>query len=377
MNEQIASLILAQLAASKLSLTDVVRLYLEAGTAEAVMQNRMDIRAIIPHSTDKIVDLMRGDMSYMQKRAEEELQWCENNKVQVLTYCDENYPSRLRNCHDAPLVLFKRGKADLNAQRVINIVGTRKCTPYGQDVIAKIVRELHDMSPNIIIASGLAYGVDISAHRAALQNDMVTVGVVAHGQDTLYPQLHRNEANKMAVGNGAVITEYFRGTRPEARNFLQRNRIIAGISDATLVVESASHGGGLVTARIAMDYGREVMAVPGPVNSEFSEGCNNLIRDHKAALISSAKDIMDLMGWQDEMIMQKARSNGIERDMFVELTDEEKRIAEVLKKNGDEMINNLTVATGMQISAISSALFSMEMKGVVKAMAGGKYHLVM
>lgn len=377
MNEHIASIILAQMTMTRLSLNDAVTLRNAAGSALTVMENKGDIRAILPHSTDKIVELMRSDLSALQRRAEEEMEWCASKNVKVLAYGDEDYPERLRHCPDAPLVLFVRGTADLNASRVIDIVGTRKCTPYGQDVIASIVRELHEKSPSTVIVSGLAYGVDIAAHRAALHNGMRTVGVVAHGQDTMYPSLHRKEANEMALGNGGVVTEYLRGTISEPRNFLQRNRIIAGMSDATIIVESAAHGGGLVTARIANEYNREVMAVPGPVNSEFSAGCNNLIRDNKAALITSAQDILNLMGWENETTMEKMRHNGIARDMFLELNDTEKKIADTLKQLGDAIPNAIANTAGMPISVVSSALFAMEMKGVVKSLAGGKFHLVM
>lgn len=242
-------LTLSLLATGRLSLSDAVTLYETAGSVASVLENRKDIRSIIPDASDSLVELMSGDLSAYERRAEEEIAWCEHNKVRILTIADEDYPNRLRHTHDAPLAIFVRGKANLNAPHIIDIVGTRKCTPYGHDVINNIVKDLATLCPDIIITSGLAYGVDIFSHRAALANGLSTVGVVAHGQDTLYPSLHRNDANRMVLGNGAVLTEYFHGARPEARNFLQRNRIIAGLSDATIIIESASHGGGLVTTR--------------------------------------------------------------------------------------------------------------------------------
>ena len=373
--EQTASLILSLLATGPLSLQDAARLYESAGSACAVLEQRSDIRQIVPEASDKLVEVMQRDLSAYEKRVEEEQQWCEKNSVRILTIADADYPERLRSCHDAPLVLFSRGRADLNAPHIIDIVGTRKCTPYGQDFIATMVKDLTALCPDIMIVSGLAYGIDITAHRAALQNNIPTIGVVAHGQDTLYPQLHRNEANRMVLGNGAVLTEYFRGTRPEARNFLQRNRIIAGLSDATIVVESAGHGGGLVTARISQDYGRDVFALPGNITSPVSEGCNNLIRDNKAQLITSASDLICCMGWKDASKLAKARSAGIERQMFVDLSPTEQQLVDALK-NGDLQLNVIAMNTSLPISVVTATLFSLEMKGVVKSLSGNTYHLI-
>ncbi len=376
MTEQTASLTIALLAAGKLSLHDAVTLYEAAGSACGVMEHRMDIRAVVPDAADSLAELLKGDLSAYVGRAEEELEWCAEKGVKVLAYADKAYPCRLRNCHDAPLALFVRGECDLNTAHIINIVGTRQCTPYGRDVTESIVRDLKTLCPDVVIVSGLAYGIDIAAHRAALRNGIATVGVVAHGQDRLYPQLHRTEANKMVTGGGAVVTEYCRGTRPEARNFLQRNRLIAGMCDATVVVESAAHGGGLVTARLAQDYGREVFAIPGPVNAEYSKGCNNLVRDNKAALITSADDMVSAMMWQDAAKADKARKQGIERTLFPELTADEQRIVDALKQHGDSQTNVLVMHTGLPISTIVSQLFSLEMKGVVTSLSGNAFHLI-
>lgn len=238
------------------------------------------------------------------------------------------------------------------------------------------MKDLKAVCPSVVIVSGLAYGVDISAHRAALNNDIVTVGVVAHGHDRIYPSLHRNEADKMIMGSGAIVTEFFHGTPPEARNFLQRNRIIAGMSDATVIVESASHGGGLYTTRLAADYNREVFAVPGPVNAEYSQGCNNLIRDNKAALITSAADLMKSMMWEKEENVENMREQGIERDLFPSLSQQEQTIVEALREHGDSQSNMLATYTGLPISVIVSSLFTLEMKGVIMPLAGNTYHLI-
>lgn len=367
---------LAAMAGGKLTLTDCKTLWDEAGSARAVMENRHDIRAILPSASERLTELLSSDLDFYCRRAEEEQEWAERNKVRIVLAGQAEYPTRLSGCLDAPLALFTRGGADYNARQVLSIVGTRKVTPYGQDVISAMVKELKEACPSLLIISGLAYGVDIAAHRAAMANDMATVGVVAHGQDTLYPSLHRTDANRMVTGCGGVVTEFFRGTRPEARNFLQRNRIIAGMGDATLVVESAERGGSLVTARIANEYGREVMAVPGPVNAELSKGCNELIRCNKASLVSSASDILELMQWENEAVLEKARRQGIERSIFPDLSREEEELIENMKRMGDSKVNDLAVTTGMPVNKVSSLLFALEMKGMVKAMAGNIFHLI-
>ena len=363
MTETTAAIILAQLTLNRVSLVDVKSIYDETGSAVAVL--------------DRMKETVKGvDYGSLEKRAEQEQQWCANNKVQILLISDERYPQRLSHCSDAPLVLFNRGQMDFNTQHVVAIVGTRKCTTYGQDCIDSIVNGLHQMIPDLAIVSGLAYGVDITAHRAAMRNEIPTAGVVAHGQDMLYPASHRTEANKMVLGQGAVLTEYLSGIRPEARNFLQRNRIIAGMCDAVIVPESAERGGSLATARLAMEYGRDVFAVPGAVNAEYSKGCNNLIRDNKAALITSAKDVADAMGWQMETELQDARRKGIERSLFVELTPNEQTIVDALTKNGDMQVNAITQVTGMPFANVSTTLFSLEMKGVIKPLSGNVFHLI-
>ncbi len=378
MTQTTACITLSMLAAGRLGLCDAKALHDMAGSATAVLENRNDIRSFAPEASDRLCEIMKQDIMDVCSRAEEEERWCNDHGIKMLSIDDADYPNRLKHCADAPLVLYVRGDANLNASHTIDIVGTRQCTPYGRDVIDKIIGDLATLCPGITINSGLAYGVDIAAHRAALQHSLPTVGVVAHGHDTLYPALHKKEASEMINNGGAVITEYPRGTRPEARNFLQRNRIIAGISDATIVIESASHGGGLVTARIALDYGREVFAVPGPVNAEYSKGCNNLIRDNKAQLITSAQDIVNVMGWQHAEELQRARQAGISRSMFAEetLTDGERLMVRFLREHGDSQVNDMAAQTGMSISTINSALFSLEMQGIVKPLSGNFYHLI-
>ena len=354
----LSHLILSQLALGQYGLRTIKHLYDEGGVAEAVLK--------------KIGKSFRDE----EARAKEEIAWCKQHNVRILTIDDADYPDRLRQCPDAPMVLFTRGKADLNAPHIISIVGTRKSTLYGKEVIERMVSDLARMLPDIVIVSGLAYGIDINAHRAALINGLSTVGVVAHGQDTLYPSIHRNDANRMCLGNGGVVTEFFHGTRSIGPYFLQRNRIIAGMSDATIVVESAHHGGGLVTARLAQDYNREVFAVPGPVNAPSSEGTNVLIRDNKAALITSAGDIMDALQWHDATQTNNKRGQAQERSLFPDLTEEETLVADFLKHNGDTQSNVIALGTSIPIGSLNAILLSLEMKGVVRPLSGNTYHLI-
>ena len=272
-------------------------------------------------------------------------------------------------------MLFYKGTANLNARHIINIVGTRHCTRYGEDLIRAFVRDLHAMVPDTIVVSGLAYGVDIHAHREALANGMDTVAVLAHGLDTLYPPTHRDDANRM-VSQGGLITEYMTRTKPDKLNFVRRNRITAGLCDATILVESARKGGGLITTRIAKEYNRDVFAFPGPVGAPYSEGCNNLIRGCGAGLITSAEDFVEDMGWENEATLEKARSKGIERSLFPDLTEDEQKIVGLLKQANDLRQDMISVKTGINAGNLTALLFQLEMKGVVKAYAGGTYHLM-
>ena len=327
-----------------------------------------------PDASPRLVEVLK-DLSQAQRIAEEELAYCDQHHIRILTIDNEDYPRRLADTIDAPLALFYIGNGNLNERRTVNIVGTRRCTTYGKDVISRLVAQLHALCPDMMIFSGLAYGIDICAHRAALQNNMPTVGVLAHGLDTIYPSSHRHTAVEM-IEHGGLLTEYFTHTQPVARNFIQRNRIVAGCADATILVESAAKGGGLITCNIARSYGRDVFAVPGPVNATYSEGCNNLIRDNGAALISSAEDLVKAMGWDDDERLTKAQQQGIQRELFPELSAEERNIVEALQKSNDLQVNLIAVKTGMDMGTLSATLFSLEMKGLVKLMAGGTYHLI-
>lgn len=355
-------------------LNTMVELYRQLGSATAILERLGDVAAICPGLPARVADDLRN-ADVMRSRVEEELAYDAANGIEAICLNDAAYPYRLREAPDAPLMLFYKGTADLNARHIINIVGTRHCTRYGEDLIRRFVADLRQLCPDAVVVSGMAYGVDINAHRQALANGLDTVAVLAHGLDNLYPPVHRDTANEM-LRHGGLLTEYMTNTKPDKLNFVRRNRIVAGISDATILVESAAKGGGLITTRIAKEYNRDVFAFPGSVGAPYSEGCNNLIRDNGAALITSAEDFVKAMGWNDAATLQKARSQGIERQMFPELSDDEKKIVGLLSQTNDLRHDLISVKTGIPIGSVMAILFQLEMKGVVKAYAGGTYHLL-
>ena len=356
------------------SLAGMLELYKRVGSATLIMEHKNDIRDILPDASDKLVSAIQN-CDEARNRAEVELEYDLRYGIEPIPMNDDRYPQRLKNCDDAPLMLFYKGNADLNQQRVINIVGTRQCTPYGEDLIRRFISDLKQLSPRVLIVSGLAYGVDINAHRQALANGYETVGVLAHGLDDLYPTRHRETALRM-IEHGGLLTEFLTQTNADKINFVRRNRIVAGMSDACILVESKAHGGGLITTEISQAYGRDVFAFPGRVGDAYSEGCNNLIRSNGAGLITSAADFVKDMGWQDDATLMRAKQQGIERSLFPELSPEEQLIVDILSKTNDLQINLISVKTNIDITRLTSLLFTMEMKGIIKTLAGGMYHLL-
>ena len=356
------------------SLAGMLELYKRVGSATLIMEHKNDIRDILPDASNKLVSAIQN-CDEARNRAEVELEYDLRYGIEPIPMNDDRYPQRLKDCDDAPLMLFYKGNADLNQQRVINIVGTRQCTPYGEDLIRRFISDLKQLSPRVLIVSGLAYGVDINAHRQALANGYETVGVLAHGLDDLYPTRHRETALRM-IEHGGLLTEFLTQTNADKINFVRRNRIVAGMSDACILVESKAHGGGLITTEISQAYGRDVFAFPGRVGDAYSEGCNNLIRSNGAGLITSAADFVKDMGWQDDATLMRAKQQGIERSLFPELSQEEQAIVDILSKTNDLQINLISVKTNIDITRLTSLLFTMEMKGIIKTLAGGMYHLL-
>lgn len=347
------------------------RLIESVGSATALFEHRTELPGIIPDARPALVNTL--DYPLAHRRAEQELDFIEKHRITCIGYGDEAYPSRLRECDDAPILLFYRGNTTLNPRRVINIIGTRKCTDYGRDICERFVRDLAARCPDVLIISGLAYGIDVCAHRAAIKYGLPTVAVLAHGLDRIYPSVHRSIASQM-IQCGGLITEYTSFTEPERQNFLQRNRIVAGMADATIVVESAAKGGALVTANIANSYGRDCFAFPGRIDDAASAGCHRLIRCNQAAIITSADEFIESMMWD---VPQKSQSQAVQRLLFPDLNDEESRIMQILESHPEGIhINILVVEADVPINRLSALLFELELKGLVRPLAGSLYRMV-
>lgn len=352
-----------------------LELYRSVGSAQLLYEHRNEIGDIIQEASTRLKEALKNWDDAM-KRAEFEMKYIQEHHIKALTLNNENYPQRLRECPDAPIIIYYLGNSDLNQAKIVSIVGTRNITTYGQDLIRRFISDLRRYCPQVLIVSGLAYGVDIHAHRQALENGYETIGVLAHGLDQIYPYRHRETAAAM-VSHGGLLTEFMTQTNADKPNFVRRNRIVAGMADATILVESAAKGGGLITTEIAQSYDRAVFAFPGNVGAEFSEGCNNLIRDNGAALITCAEDFVRAMGWQNEAQLQQALNEGIERYLFPELTPEEQQVVNLLQKTNDLQLNILSVKSALPIGQLTALLFQLEMKGIIKPLAGGMYHLLM
>lgn len=333
---------------------------------EGVFKEKKKALLAIPDIGPRTAELIVGQD--VLARAEEEVEFIEKNNIIPLFYLDPTYPKRLKECEDGPVMLYTKGNTNFNNRRVLSIVGTRKPTNYGKKVTEQIVEDIAYL--DCLIVSGLAYGIDITAHKAAMQHNLATVGVVAHGLDKIYPAAHRKYAERM-LENGGWATDFISYTNPEQMFFPRRNRIIAGLADATLVIEAAEKSGTLITADLAVDYQRDVLAIPGNIDSELSVGCNKLIRENKAALVTSADDIINLLGWQPE----DNRKKPIQPKLFVELTPEEELIVKLLQTEGPTGIDSVGLKAGLPASKCSSLLFTLEFKGMVKALPGKVYEL--
>lgn len=341
------------------------------GSVEGVFKEKQQNLAKIPG----IGEVLSNEIvsQNVLARAEQEIEFIQKNKIKTYYYSEREYPYRLKECSDAPIMLYTKGNCDLNNNKFVGIVGTRNATETGKENCKKLITDLASAQPNTIIVSGLAYGVDICAHKAALDAGLPTIGVIGHGLDRIYPAAHRPTAVKM-IQNGALLTEYLSQTNPDRPNFVQRNRIIAGLCDATVVIESAARGGALITAEGANEYNRDVFAFPGRVNDEWSAGCNALIKGNKASLIESADDILRFMNWEKQ---NSATTINIQTSLFLDLSDDEQEIAAKLRQNTEGLqLNELSILLEKPISKISSMLLEMEFKGVVKCLPGNLYRIV-
>jgi len=301
-------------------------------------------------------------------KAEAELKYVEKNEIEILFYTEQAFPKRLNNCHDAPILLYSKGNSNLNSQRIISIVGTRNATEYGKNLCRLLVEELQQL--DVLVVSGLALGIDVAVHKECLKQNTATIGVLGHGLDRIYPGQNRLIAEKM-LENGGLLSEYPSGTAPDRENFPQRNRIVAGIADATVVVEASVKGGALITAEIANSYNRDVFAFPGRVGDEFSEGCNFLIRNNKAALLTCAADLGYILGWEKTDNAKPVRE---QLSLPLDLTDHERLIFDIIRQNdGPLPIDDLSIKTNLTTSQLAMNLLNMEMQGYIRSMPGKLY----
>lgn len=370
------------------NITVLRELYNAWGSMADIVKQHAHPEQLAPNMPERLLAAFAHTDEHL-KRADEEMRFAQDNNISIITLADDAYPQRLKACFDAPLALFFKGNANLNAKHCISIVGTRKATPYAADCITQLTARLKQLCPDILIVSGLAYGVDIMAHRQAIDHALPTVAVLAHGLDTLYPSRHRKEATLM-MQNGGLLTEYFSQSKIDKRNFLQRNRIVAGMSAATLLVESAEHGGGLVTCRLAQSYQHDVFAFPGSINNPYSVGCNRLIRDNMAGLVTSAEDILKAMAWEEDMketvATNGASSNGASTMgssvlgatsvSTAKVPNGAQGVLDVLTKENDLHIDIIATRAGLPVNKVLALLFQLEMSGMVSSLSGGRYHKV-
>jgi DNA processing protein len=343
------------------------RLVAHCGSAGEVFRQKKTQLLKIPHIGPAIASSVKS--ADVLKRAEKELKYAQKNNIRILFYTDQDYPKRLKQCYDSPAVLFFKGNCALEEKRMLGIVGTRKITPYGIELTEKLVEELSDK--NVLIVSGLAYGVDVIAHKAALKNKLNTIGVLAHGLDRVYPPRHADVAQKM-IKQGGLLSDFPTGTMPDKENFPMRNRIVAGLCDAVVVIESTESGGSMITAEFAMNYNRDVFAFPGRVNDKTSAGCLKLIRSNKAGLITCADDLLQAMGWSDEK--QKSKPS-LQKELILPANPEEEKIVSALRDHGNVYIDEICSSSGFSMGKVSSLLLTLEFSGIVKSLPGKFYRL--
>ncbi len=336
------------------------------GSAEGVFREPLKNLKKFPRVGEALASAV-GDRNILL-RAEKELAFVQKEDIRVLFFQDTAYPRRLRNCVDSPVLLYFKGRADLNMHKVLGVVGSRSATDYGKQMTAGFIEHLAEYNP--LVVSGLAYGIDGHAHRRAVDAGLPTIGVLGHGLDRIYPYSHRALSVKM-LEHGGLLTDYPSGTLPDRENFPRRNRIIAGMCDAILVVEAALKGGALITADIANSYNRDVYAIPGRISDPLSAGCNQLIRMNKAALVQSADDLAFLAGWK-EMNTCMTR----QKRLFIELTPDEEKIVQILTEKGRQGIDEISLQSEISMSKASAALLNLEFEGVVKSWPGKEYSLL-
>ena len=340
------------------------------GDVEAVFLEKENVLSKIPGIGEKQAKAIAK--SNPLGRAEEEIEFIERHNIDATFFLDDNFPSRLNNCEDGPVIIYSKGNHCLGGKKIVSIVGTRKVTEDGKQNCRNLVNDLAKRYPDLTIVSGLAYGIDICAHKAALEFGLPTIAVLAHGLDRIYPSLHRNVAKEM-LNEGALLTEFISKTNPDKPNFVKRNRIVAGLSDATIIVESAEKGGALITAHLAQSYNRDVLAFPGRVDDEYSKGCNKLIKGNIAALIENADDLEYALNWERESGENK---NSKQLTMFNEPEGELGEIYNLVRQEKEVSVNFISIKTGIPVAKISTLLLQLEFDGLLKSLPGNMYRCV-
>lgn len=348
---------------------DVVakKLINHCGSAENVFKAKANEIKAIDGIGEALLKKLKDKTTF--EKAELELQFIQNEKINVLFYQNDSYPERLKHCIDGPVLLFASGNLNFENRKMISIVGTREITSYGTAFCKQLIEDLAIFNP--IIVSGFAYGVDVVAHQAAMENKLQTIGVLAHGLNQIYPKTHKKYISKMEE-NGGFLTEFWSTSNPEKENFVKRNRIVAGMSEATIVIESAEKGGSLITALIANDYNRDVFAVPGRTTDKYSQGCNNLIKTQRANVLTSAADLVYIMNWELETKATKA----VQKQLFVVLDNEEQKVYDYLQKTGKQLLDIIALECDFPVFRISSLLLNMELKGVIRPLPGKLFEAV-
>jgi DNA processing protein len=336
------------------------------GSAESIFKSSLSELRKVTGIGDMISLRLYNSFSSAIQKAEEELLYIYSNEIDFVTYTDQDYPVRLKECDDAPMVFYYKGKADFNSKKIISIVGTRNATKYGTDFCSKLIESLSSKYPETIIVSGLAYGIDIAAHKEALKNNLKTWAVMGHSLETVYPAKHKRIAQKIIDTDGAIISDFPHGSKTENSNFVKRNRIVAGLCDALIIVESGIKGGSMITANIANHYNKDVFALPGSINSIYSEGCNRLIKTNRANLVESLEDIEYIMNWSsksNKIIQQNLQ-------LIEGLNENEKIIVDVLKNFEYLDIDNILRQSNLSPDILSLSLLELEFKSIIRALPG-------
>ncbi|MBF7092860.1 DNA-protecting protein DprA [Flavobacterium sp. ALJ2] len=342
------------------------RLLLQCGTAEDVFKTKSSQLSLIEGVGSVLLKNIKEKSIF--EKAQKELDFIQSNAIKVTFFDEKNYPDRLKHCIDAPVLLFSSGNIDLKNKKIISIVGTRQITSYGMEFCKKLIEDLVPLDP--VIVSGFAYGVDIVAHQLAIENNLQTIGVVAHGLNQIYPKVHKKYVAQVEQ-NGGFMTEFWSSSNPDKENFVRRNRIVAGISEATIVIESADRGGSLITANMANDYNRDVFAVPGRTTDKYSQGCNNLIKTQKANVLTNAADLIYILNWD-----VKNESKSVQKQLFVELDPDEQKVYDYLLKVGKELMDIIALRCDFPIYKISGLLLNMELKGVIRPLPGKLFEAI-